>query len=902
MGIGDGPPAIRGKAGRRHTLVSTVLFLGSCFLAGATDDGRWPVIKTYTGRQLEAVAMPLGGIGTGTISLSGRGSLVDWEVVNRSAIGWVPAFRLRQPGITTAPFFLVRAAPEGKPAITLLLEGPIPERESNYSGDWGSETYNAGMPRFESNDFLAAYPFAQVRFKDPAMPLTIRLEAYNPLVPGDPDASGLPVAVLRYVLTNPTNLTIDAAVCGAIPNFIGHDGWDDDPIPGVKSTVNRKNLENRNEFRSANGITGVLMTSPGLDPGDSTWGTFAISTDSGPGVSYRTGWKSMRWHWDFQEFWNDFADDGRLVNPPASTQKNPPACLAASVRLAPHETKSVTFYLTWHFPNRPSWFGTTKATIGNYYTTQYHDAWDAAERIAPRLPRLEGATADFVNAIGSSDYPDALKEAALFNLSILRSQTMFRTPDGRLFGWEGSASTGGTQVGNAKARPGGWGMGSCTHVYNYEVAIPYVFGSLAMGMREVEFIYGTNPTTGKQAHRTVLPLKADGANDWKIPAADGQMGTIVKMYREWQFSGDTARLRTMWPKVKAALAYAWGASGWDADADGVMEGAQHNTMDVEYIGPNPLIAGWYLAALRAGEEMAKAMGDAEFEAQCHRLYTHGRQWVDTNLFNGSYYVQKMPDPAHPPEAQPGEAVLVDQLVGQYLAHLAGLGYILDPAHVKTTLKTIREKNWVDDFNKHFNTFRSFAVGRESGLVMGWYPPGKELAEPFPYYGEVMTGFEYSTGALMIMEGLQREGLDVFAAVRARYDGCKRNPFDEGEFGHRYGRAMASWAGLPAWSGFRYSAVTSSLRFLPRQGKYFWSDGYAYGTVKIAGDGNSMTAEISVLGGTLTVQNFTLEGFGHVRLDTPGTARAGHPLSFTIARDRGTPTGGRAAPADRVHLQ
>ncbi|SVD42236.1 uncharacterized protein METZ01_LOCUS395090, partial [marine metagenome] len=45
----------------------------------------WPVLKTYDRDHLARIALPLGGIGTGTVSLGGRGDLRDWEIVNRPA-------------------------------------------------------------------------------------------------------------------------------------------------------------------------------------------------------------------------------------------------------------------------------------------------------------------------------------------------------------------------------------------------------------------------------------------------------------------------------------------------------------------------------------------------------------------------------------------------------------------------------------------------------------------------------------------------------------------------------------------------------------------------------------------------------------------------------------------------
>ena len=50
----------------------------------------WPSLKSYTGEHLRRIKLPLGGIGTGTVSLSGRGALVDWELRGKPAKGLTP--------------------------------------------------------------------------------------------------------------------------------------------------------------------------------------------------------------------------------------------------------------------------------------------------------------------------------------------------------------------------------------------------------------------------------------------------------------------------------------------------------------------------------------------------------------------------------------------------------------------------------------------------------------------------------------------------------------------------------------------------------------------------------------------------------------------------------------------
>jgi hypothetical protein len=382
------------------------------------------------------------------------------------------------------------------------------------------------------------------------------------------------------------------------------------------------------------------------------------------------------------------------------------------------------------------------------------------------------------------------------------------------------------------------------------------------------------------------------------------MGTLVKLYRDWQLSGDDERLRSMWPAAKRAMAYAWTGT-WDRDKDGVMEGAQHNTMDVSYDGPNPQMASWYLAALRASEEMALHMGDRAFAGECRDLYEKGRAWVEENLFNGEYYEQRIPVDATT-VAQLGKGCLVDQLVGQYLAHTAGLGYVLDPGQVRTTLESIMKYNFVEGFDDHFNTFRSFGLGEESGLVMASYPKGGLLDFPFPYYTEIMTGFEYSTAAHMIMEGQEEAGLKVYEAIRERFDGHKRNPFNEGEYGHRYARAMAAWAGIPAWTGFRFSAPEHSMSFHPRNGRFFWSNGHCYGTVEISGEGPDAvgkntggagkTVTLTCLNGEVKLEAFHLNGYGTATFRKGQLFTKMSPVAFIVPENN--PAAGYPGPADQ----
>jgi non-lysosomal glucosylceramidase len=882
-------------------LIGPAVLPASPQAAGAPSgpwNDRWPVLRFYDRDHIERISLPLGGIGTGTVGLGGRGNLVDWEIMNRPAKGYTP-FTGQQLG----PFFAIFVRPDGGAALVRALEGPLPL--SVYEASHGSTAINHGLPRFRDCSFAAAYPLGQVLLSDPEMPVDVRIEAFNPLIPGEPDESGFPAAALRYVVLNKTPRPIHVAICGSLPNFIGADGsnlardWKNDPVA-------RGPKRNRNEFRRTDILRGILMTSAGVDPKDEAWGTIALATRAREGTS-RTSWLEEGWGAPLLDFWDDFGADGRLEERAGGGEDMPFASLAGEVDVPASGSAAVTFLLSWHFPNRRTWTpkGNAEDIIGNYYTTRWNDAWQALEAFAARLDGLETRTLEFVRAFAKSTLPAEVKEAALFNLSTLRTQTCFRTPDGRFFGFEGSSNGSGCCY------------GSCTHVWNYEQATAFLFGSLARSMRETEFLFATD-ADGLMSFRVGLPL-IPRARDFGKAAADGQMGCIMKVFRDWKLSGDDGWLERLWPQVKKALAFAWIKGGWDANRDGVMEGCQHNTMDVEYYGPNPQMEVWYLGALRAAEEMAGRLGDAAFRKTCRTLFENGRAWTDAHLWNGEYYEHEVRPPAstadiapsllvgmgakdvREPDYQLGKGCLVDQLVGQFMAHVCGLGYLLDERNVRTTLRTIVKNNRREGFDSHFNCLRSFVLGDESALLMASYPKGRPR-NPFPYFTEVMTGFEYAAGVGMLYEGDVENGLRTIRDIRERYDGKKRSPFDEAECGHHYARAMASWAAVLALSGFQYSGAEKTMEFAAREGTYFWSNGSAWGTCRIASTGGDavkagagkpgFAGELTVLHGRLELAALRLRGAGEERFKTPKNLNAGESLRVKIPEPKAKKESGR----------
>jgi uncharacterized protein (DUF608 family) len=823
--------------------------------------------RVFEGRQLAMIAFPLGGVAAGAVSLGGRGQLRDWEMFNRPNKGYRPSYAF--PAIWAQ-------AGKAKPVARVLESRILPP----YEGESGLGADNVpGLPRLAAARFIAEYPLARIDFTDRTLPVTVSLEAFSPFIPHEPDDSGLPVTVLRYRVANPGRAEARVSIAWSLQNPI---------IAGPRAAGAD---QRRNEFRDTPSLTGLLMSNPGLTPEHPMRGTLALCLLDARGgkVSAWRGWQRGRWWNAPMLFWDDFSKDGELDSETGS--RNEVGSLALLRAIAPGASASFTFLLAWHFPNRtPEWCGWSapkgdEATnIGNYYATRFAGAWEAAEYAAANLKRLEAKTRQFASALRESSVPGAVRDAASANLSTLATTTCFRTADGEFHGFEGVNNTRGCCFGN------------CAHVWNYEAATAHLFPTFARSLRKASFGYSLDDA-GAMHFRQLLP---DGKQRSGFAAADGQMGQIVHAYLDWVLSGDDAWMRQIWPRVKKAVEFAWIPGGWDADRDGVMEGVQHNTYDVEFYGPNPQCGIYYLAALRAAEEMARGAGDSASAAEYRGLFERGSKWIDANLFNGEYYIQKVrgyprdriaaslrssmgSEDTENPEYQVGEGCLVDQLVGQYLADVAGLGPLLDPRNIRTALESIHRYNSRPSLVAHECVERTYALNDESALIVCDYTKPQRPLIPFPYYAEAWTGLEYPAAAHMLYAGLIREGLECVRNSRARYDGEKRNPWDEAECGHHYARAMSAWSVLLAASGFRYDGRTASVVAVPRLGggqfRCFWSTGTGWGTFSSSRTAAGASLTLSVLDGELPCRSCEIDGAG---LKTSALLN-GKPLEHKVER-------------------
>ncbi|MBI1783857.1 hypothetical protein HYR69_01820, partial [Candidatus Sumerlaeota bacterium] len=674
---------------------------------------------------LPQIAFPLGGIGTGNVFLGGRGDLRDWEIANSSDKG-------RRLANT---FFAIWHKDESGNGRARILESQIAPPFLGWMGY--SRDGMPGMPRFKNGRFLGAYPFARLELSDPAVPLEVTLEAFNPFIPLNDKDSGLPLAVFYWRVKNTGSFATPVTVLCSMLNIAGDKSFG-------------KNL---NEFQDDGVIRGMKMSCAKHEADTPNFSNLTLATTHKQ-TTHLTRWARSGWFDDQSLFWDDFTKDGKLdrsFEEGLTADNQTDTCsLGLMDSLQPGESKVFPFLLSWYFPNRQNkWNGEGEVKgqiLKNYYATQFEGSWEVARYAADNLRRLEDETRMFQQALFASSLPPAVLDAVSSQASIMRTNVGFRTEDGKFYGFEGTTDDNGCCPLN------------CAHVWNYEQALAHLFPQLERTMREVDFLHNTL-SEGNMAFRTLVPL---GDYYWRadLPAADGQMGTIVKLYREWKLSGDTEFLRALWPKAKLALEYAW--KRWDKDKDGVMEGVQHNTYDIEFYGPNPFMGAIYLCALRAGEEMARHLGDEAAANDYRAVYESGRNKLDAELWHGDFYVQKYAGkrPFEEMKYQLGPGCLSDQLLGQWMSHVVGLGYVLPPERVRTTMNSIFKNNWKPVFEEHYNPQRIYALGDEAGLLVCSWPKGGRPGLPFPYSDEVWTGIEYHVAAHLIYEGMIEEGIKI----------------------------------------------------------------------------------------------------------------------------------------------
>ena len=816
----------------------------------------------YSGASLKEILFPLGGIGSGCIGLRGNGQLADFEIYNRP----------NKNSINGYSHFAIRTVSEDGTVNARILNGDV---QKDLMGTYNNQRFSGygfgytnmsmcGFPHFRECEFNGDFPFAEISLSDSDFDGDVKLKAFNPMIPGDSLNSSIPAAFFTVTYTNTTDkpLRVDVAF----------------------SMANPFNRECKNTVLRNGDITAITLNGTGTPFDSNASGDVtiaALSSDANAQAYwYRGGWQDK-----VVTYWNEFSSGKPFCDRKYDTEANGDhATLCVSGELAPGETYSADFVFSWSIPENYNYWikGLENDKWKNYYATVWKDSEDSAAYSLKNFRTLEERTARFVEILKNTTVDPVVLEAATSTMSVLKSPTVLRLENGEFYGWEGVMERQGSCE------------GTCQHVWNYAYALCFLYPELERSIRDLEFKYSMDDAGGLQFRLRIPVTSPKGTFR---PCVDGQMGTVFKVWREWKISGDTDWMLGLYPSVKKALSYTWSKDNydeWDKDHSGVLTGRQHHTLDMELFGPSSWLEGFYLLALKAMTEMSAVAGDTEFARECSELFEKGKAYTEKELFNGKYFIQriKLDDldiPKHfgadnyvntetgEIKYQIGEGSEIDQMCAQWHANILGLGRIFTKEQTDIALKNMYKNNFKSSMRAFANPWRIFALNDEAGSVICDYPDGAYKPKiPIPYCEEAMHGFEYQFAGLLISEGMIEEGLSVVRAVRERYRGHNRNPWNEIECGSNYARSMASFALIPIFAGFTFDMPNKKIGFAPICGEEsystFWAVDGAYGEFSFDENGATLT----VAEGKITLEKFGIkaENVGSVFAD-------GECVSFTF---------------------
>src|ERR1700733_412502 len=830
--------------------------------------------RIFSGDRLTQIAMPLGGIGAGCICLNGYGGLQDFSIANR------PTTTAQPEGFAASKAAFAVLHIKGKSPITKLVEGPFPVLKIYDQGLQG-EGYRRGgfegFPRFGQCSFKGEYPFGLVELSDAAVPLRIALTAWNPFIPLDDKNSSLPVVIMEYTLHNTSREPVEYEFSYHLSHLAP--GCGKDESSGRNTAIpNRGVFFHNTEPQNAEGYGSACLMAIGNTP------------------KIKGMWlRSPGWEFDsLSALWRELSTGTFSTNDGSNdidTKGRNGGSVLLEGKLIPGESRTHPIVIAWHFPNCYLQVGGESseqqgaagcrtqpddrpAPWRPYYASVWSDAQQVASYVEGNYASLRKRTDAFKEALFSSTLPPYVLDAVSANLGIMKSPTVLRLENGDIWGWEGCFTDAGCC------------HGSCTHVWNYAQAFPHLYPNLERTLRELELIRSMDEN-GHVTFRSALP-EGPVKHDFHA-ASDGQLGGIMKVYRDWQISGDTSWLKQMYPLAKRSLDYC--IRTWDPDHRGGLFEPHHNTYDIEFWGPDGMCTGIYLGALSAFKEMARGLGQSEDEKNYGELAKRCAEFMDQELFNGTYYQQKVQYEGlrdtsfvkmvakvdenssemqqllkrEGPKYQYGSGCLSDGVIGVWMAQAYGIEVPLRLEHVPSSLHSIFENNFKADLAEHANAQRpGYAMGHEPGLLLCTWPKGGRPTLPFVYSDEVWTGIEYQVASHLIAEGFVNQGLTIVKATRSRYDGRVRNPWNEYECGNYYARAMSSYALLGALSGFRYSAVQKTLWFGPqieaRPFKTFFCTASGFGIVQLDHD----SLRVQMIEGELPLEKVVLNEGGSTR--------------------------------------
>ncbi len=740
-------------------------------------------VTTYSKskNELRYIGMPVGGICAGCVYLGGDGRLWLWDIFNQNQFGVVT--KILPIKLDSFGMKEIKNS-EG----TLYLE-PLTQASPFQQGFALVITHNGKTvtKRLQQEDwdevlFEATYPIATVKYMDNNLPLEISLKAFSPFIPGNDLDSGLPATIQSISIKNTSSSNIKIEVVGWMENKTL-----------LYAEKTHKDFTRENvvlNSKSCKGVTlGYRTDNKALDKEADAGNMFLAAINQNAKCVADVSKAEGKWAGVFK----------KLVKP---VDGSPIAGVYSTHNLSPNKTITADFAITWYMPNLSFYSKgnpqgmTVQGAETQYYSTHFSSAQAVAEYIAGKYDTLKHQTVLWQETWYASTLPHWFLERTFSNISTLATTTSHRFQSGRFYAWEGV----------------GCCHGTCTHVYQYAHAMSRVFPELERDMRErVDLGISFDPKTGSIAIR----------GEQTGPSIDGHAGTILRIYREHQMSGDDSFLKKNWSKIKQAVIF---LMAQDKNNDGMEDTPMENTLDALWSGEIAWIVGLCIAGVRAGQAMAEEMNDTDFAKKCAQYVELGKKNMEQYLFNGEYFIHR-PDPnVEKKEIGSFNTCHIDQVYGQSWAWQVGLDRVIGKEKTMSALRALWKYNYMPDVGPYIKVHkdgRFYALAGEGGMVMNTNPRndenpyGNAKAWQVGYFSECMSGFEHQVAAHMMAEGMVEEALVLTRSIHDRYHAAKRNPFNEIECSDHYGRAMASYGTFITACGFTYHGPKGHIGFSPK---------------------------------------------------------------------------------------
>ena len=778
------------------------------FPGALVSRGQPIVYNKQNSRNFEFIGMPVGGIGAGQLYLGGDGNLWWWDIFNTSTDSRATGEAAYEHPVGRSVDGVHPKVDQGF-MIRTQQDGRVVTKKLNREG-------------IEQIEFRGQYPIGEVTYRDPGLPVEVKLEAFSPFIPLDLTSSMLPATILRFTARNTSASAVEVELAGWLEN-------------AVLIESRRKGAQGVLMNRIVSGKGGLLRlealaSERNQQPPRADSGTLALTLLPGAGTNRSLAQRGA-------------SEDNKEVQVEITPEAGLTGELTRTMSLAPGKSGEAVFVLTWHFPNTR-----VPRFTKHQYATKFADAFAVSDWVAEKIDFLTQQTRLWRDNWYNSTLPYWFLDRTFLNTSILASSTVALNEDGRVHGWEGYYQ----------------GHGTCTHVWGYVLAMGRLFPELEMRLREkTDFVPVAKG--GAMLDDGTIHFRA-----WSHGlAVDGQAGIILRSYLVHQQSPDDAFLRRNYTHIKQAMTGLTAAR--DRDHDGILTGPQHNTLDADWYGEVTWLSLHYQAALRAMAAMATEMGDAEYATFCQSTADQGRNYIEKNLFNGEYFFHQG-DPNHPKSPGVYTGCEYSQLLGQSWAYQVGLGKIIDPAKTKTSLESLWKYNFTTDvgpFREAHKAGRWYAMPGEAGLIACTWPRGgsEVLSKGDPrfaaYNNECQNGYEYALSSLMMWHGMPYHSLaHIWYMHNDRYHGSKRNPWCEVEWGMHYARSMASYGHFTAVCGVEYHGPKGYLAFAPKitpedfRAPFVTAEGWGSFSQKIAG--REMTSEIALKSGRLRLQTLGLK--------------------------------------------